>query len=287
MSEARTAQSPAVSGRIAIVVLTYNRIHLLRQCVENVLARTSNLTHEIVIWNNASSDGTRTYLDGLDDPRIRIVHHHENIGQNAYALAFQLTAAEYMLELDDDIIDAPPEWDRRLLEAFIRLPDVGFLAANLVDNPNDATARVMYGRDASLYSYVEENGAKLKLGPVGGGCTITSRELHDRVGGFRQNKKYVFWLEDAAFIKDIKKLGYRAAYLDDLQVLHAGGPFYSAVTVEKARYWADFTRRVARRQAVKRLLLRIPLVAPLNRRFGWFEPPPPKEAGQPQFGPTA
>ena len=29
---------------IAMVVLTYNRLHLLQKCVENVLLRTSDLT---------------------------------------------------------------------------------------------------------------------------------------------------------------------------------------------------------------------------------------------------
>ena len=93
---------------IAIVVLTNNRVELLRQCVENVLARTSPKTREIVVWDNASTDGTRTILDSLIDPRLRVVHHPSNIGQNAYARAFATTSAEYMIELDDDVVDAPP-----------------------------------------------------------------------------------------------------------------------------------------------------------------------------------
>ena len=95
---------------IAIVVLTHNRVHLLRQCVEKVLGRISEQTTEIVIWDNGSTDGTAVYLDSLDDPRIRVVHHPENIGQNAYAEAFRLTSAPFMLELDDDMIDAPDAW---------------------------------------------------------------------------------------------------------------------------------------------------------------------------------
>ena len=75
---------------IAIVVLTYNRLHLLRQCVENVLARTSAQTTEIVIWDNGSADATPDYLRSLEDPRIRVVLHPENLGQNAYAQAFAM-----------------------------------------------------------------------------------------------------------------------------------------------------------------------------------------------------
>ena len=98
---------------IGIVVLTHERVHLLRRCVDNVLARKSSLTTEIVIWNNGSRDDTREYLDSLDDPRLRIVHHPENIGQNAYAEAFALTSAEYLVELDDDMIEAPPAGSTR------------------------------------------------------------------------------------------------------------------------------------------------------------------------------
>ena len=68
---------------IAVVVVTHNRLHLLRRCVDDVLWRTSDKTREIILWNNASEDGTREYLETLDDPRLRIVHHSENIGTNA------------------------------------------------------------------------------------------------------------------------------------------------------------------------------------------------------------
>ena len=80
-------------------------------------------------------------------------------------------------------------------------------------------------------------------------------------------------MEDEAYIRDIEKLGFSAAYLDELQVLHAGGPFYAAEAPEKQRYWEEFARLYARKRRVKRLLLRIPFVPSLNQHFGWFTPP--------------
>jgi GT2 family glycosyltransferase len=258
---------------IAVVVLTYNRLHLLRKCVENVLARASDATTEIVIWNNASSDGTREYLESLEHPRIKVVNHPENIGQNAYARAFELTSAPYMLELDDDVIDAPEGWDRALMEAYEKLPKVGFLAANLVDDEHDVAARIMHHERGHLYRTVEENGVTLLKGPTGGGCALTARELHDRVGGFRQQSKHVFWLEDAAYIADIEALGYEAAFLKDLRVHHAGGPYYADEVPEKHAYWSDYWKTQNRKTAVKKALLKMPLVRRLNARHGWFVPP--------------
>ena len=260
-------------SEIAIVVLTHDREDLLRKCVENVLLRTSPATTEIVIWNYASTDGTADYLSTLTDPRIRVVNHDENIGMNGYARGFAMTSADHLIDLDDDMIDAPPEWDRRLLDAFEKLPEIGFLAANLIDNPHDKTAQVMYHRDAHLYHLETVNGVTLKVGPTGGGCAITSRELYERVGGFRQREDKVFWLEDAAYVEEIGKLGFGAAYLNELQVLHAGGVHYAPIPEAKQEYWWGVQRHIERKDAVKRALLAVPLVRPLNERRGWFQPP--------------
>jgi GT2 family glycosyltransferase len=258
---------------IAVVVLTHNRLHLVSQCVENVLSKVSPATTEIVIWDNASTDGTAEYLRTLEDGRIRVVAHPENIGQNAYALAFELTTAPYLIEIDDDVVDAPDGWDATLLHAFKRLPRIGFLAADLEDDPHDLASRYRHHIRPHEYTLVEENGVRILEGPTGGGCAMTSRELNRRVGGFRQNKKQVFWLEDAAYIADLEKIGFGAAVLADLRVHHTGGPHYSKTPKEKADYWQQWNAKQARKVRIKRILLRIPLVPRLNARFGWFVPP--------------
>jgi GT2 family glycosyltransferase len=262
-----------VDDSVAIVVLTHNRLHLLRQCVENVLLRTSAATREILVWDNGSTDGTAAYLQALEDPRVRVVAHPRNIGQNAYAEAFRLISSEYMVELDDDVVDAPADWDRMLLDGFRGLPDIGFLAADLEDDEHDTAAHVRYRVRPHLYRPVERNGVRLLVGPTGGGCAMTSRSLYELVGGFRQQKGQVFWLEDAAYIADLRERGYEAAILRDLKVRHAGGPYYAEQTPDKAAYWAREERIEARKRFVKRLLLLVPLVGRLNRRYGWFVEP--------------
>jgi GT2 family glycosyltransferase len=276
---------------ISIVVLTHSRVHLLEKCVENVLARTSSETREIVIWNNASTDATSGYLATLTDPRIRVVDHPRNIGQNAYAHAFALTTQPYMIELDDDVTDAPQDWDATLLTAFRKVPRIGFLAANLVDDPNDVASYVLHHLRPEAYpdayTSVVENGVRLRKGPTGGGCAMTSRELYDRVGGFSQQEDSVFWLEDHAYIDEIQKLGYEAAYLEDLYVHHTGGPYYAPPSPEKDRYWGKFERNTRRKMAVKRALYRVPLVPRLNERHRWFVPPVSRDEVDRWFNPPA
>jgi GT2 family glycosyltransferase len=258
---------------IAVVVLTHNRLHLLQKCVDNVLRKASEATREIVIWDNASTDGTGDYLASLNDPRIRTITSPENIGQNAYARAFRETTSPYMIELDDDVVEAPADWDAKLLDAFVKLPDVGFLAADLEDDPNDEASRFRHQVRPHEYTLVEENGVRLLTGPAGGGCAMTSRELNQLAGGFQEKKNEVFWLEDAAYIKDIEQLGYKSAVLADLRVHHTGGPYYSEIPKEKEEYWRRYWARKARRERVKGVLVRMPFVRRLNDRYGWFVAP--------------
>jgi GT2 family glycosyltransferase len=260
---------------VSVIVLTYNRLHLLRECVEKVLYRTSAATSELLVWNNASTDGTADYLDALADPRLTVVHHPENIGQNAYAHAVALTTTPYFIELDDDVVEAPEGWDRALLEAFEALPEIGFLQAQLADDGLSPGSHLFYREKSHLYRRATVNGVDLYLdGPVGGGCTITSRELYDRVGGFRQNATDVFWHEDAAYIEDLEKLGYDKAILASVTVVHHGGAAYSEIVPEKRAYYDRVRRATERKNRIKRALLGLPFVPGLNERHGWFQPPP-------------
>jgi GT2 family glycosyltransferase len=260
-------------GAIAIVVLTHNRLHLLRKCVENVLLRTSPAAREIVVWDNGSTDGTADYLASIDDPRFRMLRSEENVGTNGYARSFRETSAPYLIELDDDVTNAPEGWDLVLRDAFVRLPDVGFLAADLEDDPNDVASQYRHKIRPHEYTLVEEHGVRLLRGPAGGGCAITSRELNQRAGGFREREGEVFWLEDAAYIDDIQQMGYTAAVLADLRVHHTGGPYYTQPIKEKTEYWERHWARQKRRDLAKRVLVRVPGVRRLNARYGWFVAP--------------
>src|SRR5215208_2768028 len=152
---------------IAVIVLTHNRAHLLERCVEDVLLRTSDATREIIIWDNASEDGTGDCLSRIEDPRIRIVRHPENIGTNAYAPAVELTTAPYIVELDDDVIEAPHGWDATLLEAFQKIPKIGYLVADLKEDPNDSAYRYLqYAKEErNVFTRKEFAGFTILAGP--------------------------------------------------------------------------------------------------------------------------
>ena len=95
----------------SVVIVTYNRIKLLEECVSCVLSQTLPVKN-IIIVNNASTDGTDQYLSSLSaDPRFIILTQQTNLG-GAGGFYKALEAAgdcdcDNVLIIDDDAMIAP------------------------------------------------------------------------------------------------------------------------------------------------------------------------------------
>lgn len=122
---------------ISVVIVTFNKLALLKECLNSVLNQTV-LPDSIIVVDNHSSDGTKEYLSELQqqNQRIRPLFLEENIGGAGgfnrgvkEAMALQ---SDYIWIMDDDTIP-----DSNALEALIHArDDIGadkfsFLASNV------------------------------------------------------------------------------------------------------------------------------------------------------------
>nr|MCR5545643.1 glycosyltransferase [Lachnospiraceae bacterium] len=64
---------------ITAVVVTYNRLELLKENIE-ALRHQSVPDLSILVVNNASTDGTKEYLDEVANNQIGVLHLEENMG---------------------------------------------------------------------------------------------------------------------------------------------------------------------------------------------------------------
>ena len=92
---------------VTIGMPTYNRRHgYFPQALQSALAQDyPNL--EVVVCDNASTDGTQEYMEAMTDPRLRYVRHAENIGANAnFNSCLENADGHFFLMLhDDDLLD--------------------------------------------------------------------------------------------------------------------------------------------------------------------------------------
>jgi glycosyltransferase involved in cell wall biosynthesis len=64
---------------ISIITPVWNGLPYIKECIASVLGQDFQ-EWELLIGDNASTDGTRDYLEGLTDPRIHIYTHEKNLG---------------------------------------------------------------------------------------------------------------------------------------------------------------------------------------------------------------
>ena len=202
-----------------------------------------------------------------------MIRSDENIGQNAYARAFRETTAPYLIELDDDVVDAPAGWDAMLLDAFVRLPRWASWP------PTSRTTRTTRPRGGATRSAPHEYTAVGERRPPArraGGRRLrddlTESSTSASAASARGRTRCSGW-RTRPTSRTSRRIGYGAAVLADLRVHHTGGSYYTVAPREKERYWKRHWARQARRTAAKRVLVRIPFVRRLNARNGWFVDP--------------
>ncbi len=68
---------------VDIIIPVYNRAEMVREAIESALNASPDVSVEIVVVDDASTDGTWDCLRAYDDPRIRCFRMESNSGQCA------------------------------------------------------------------------------------------------------------------------------------------------------------------------------------------------------------
>jgi len=103
------------NDRVSVTIVTYNSGRFIKRCLESVLAqRYAN--KEIIVIDNASSDGTVDILEQFED-RCQIIYNDENIGfAAAQNQAILSSTGEWVLTLNPDVL-LLPNFIQALVEA--------------------------------------------------------------------------------------------------------------------------------------------------------------------------
>ena len=97
----------SITEPVSVVLVTYNRLHLLQKALASVLAQTFPVK-EVIVVNNDSTDGTKEWLQ--TQTGIRVIHQ-KNVGgaggfKTGMAAALEAGAA-WVWMMDDDVTVAP------------------------------------------------------------------------------------------------------------------------------------------------------------------------------------
>lgn len=117
--------------KIAIVVVTYNRIDLLKQCIA-ALREQEFVYSRIFVVNNGSTDTTQGWLDTQDD--LEVIHQQNTGGAGGFYSGIKYAVEkgyDYIWVMDDDVIAGEHALEQ-LVDAAAIVPDFSFLCSKVV-----------------------------------------------------------------------------------------------------------------------------------------------------------
>lgn len=98
---------------VTVVLCTYNDEKYIAKTIQSVLDQTYK-DFEFIIWNDGSTDNTKSIVQSFNDERIHYFHH-ENTGLGiALKLACMEARGKYLARIDGDDICIPERFEKQV-----------------------------------------------------------------------------------------------------------------------------------------------------------------------------
>lgn len=239
MFESGPSSCHAFDVSASVIVLTHNALLFTRLCLESLLTNSDGVSYELIVVDNASSDGTREYLQTLasSDGRLKLIFNDTNVGfaaGNNQALA--IARGKVCVLLNSDTIMPPDSLaDLVALCSDKRIGIAGPVTNRTANEAQIATSYRTYGemiRFAKTHRKVNEACVK-DIRMLAMYCVAFRRDVLESVGSLDERFE-VGMFEDDDYCMRVRCAGYRVVIAENLFVHHFGGASFG--TLEPAEY---------------------------------------------------
>lgn len=226
---------------LSIIIVNWNSKDYLQNCLASITAAPPDLSHEIVVIDSGSFDGSADMVCRLFK-QVRFVQSEKNLGfARANNEAFRHSRGRTLLFLNPDT-----ELQERAIDILYRhlntLPHAGIAGAKLLNSDRSVQlscirafptiANQVFESDLlrglfpgsrlwgmrPLLSDVEEPCA---VDAVSGACMMIKRTAFERINRFSTD--YFMYSEDIDLCLKVRKAGLTAYYVPTAVVVHHGG----------------------------------------------------------------
>ncbi|HXG01382.1 MAG TPA: glycosyltransferase family 2 protein [Bacteroidota bacterium] len=223
---------------LSIVIVTWNSLDHLRRCLASLKESPPQARFELIVVDNASSDGTVEFLRAYDGD-VRLIANTENRGfAAANNQAFEIARGRYVLLLNPDTVV-----HRGALDALVQFMDAradaaaagpalrnedGTLQQTGVRFPNNLNILFealfldrlfprskIFGRHKELYA---DASVPRRVEYVQGSCMIVRSDVMRKVGGL--DERFFLYFEEVDWCKQMMQAGYGVYICPSAAVTH-------------------------------------------------------------------
>ena len=263
--------------KVSIVIVSYNAVNLLIDCLSSIMDH-SKTAPEIIVVDNGSTDRSVELL-AKEFPQIRLIPLAENMGfgaGNNRGAAVATGELLFFLNNDTVLLEDTPAQLAGLMETHA---DVGACGPKLVNG--DGGFQLSFGSDPSLLnewkfrrmhrrlrkkdsafrSKLESRySASTEVDWVTGAVLMLRRDVFREIGGF--DETFFLYFEDADICRRVRELGLKVLYVPTTKVVHFGGQSLGTagqqIAVEYRRSQLYYYQKHSR--PVTQLFLRVYLI---------------------------
>jgi GT2 family glycosyltransferase len=227
---------------LSVIIVNYNVKYFLEQCLHSALQAPATVEAEIIVIDNASTDGSVEYLQPLY-PEVKFITSKENMGfAKANNLALKKAKGEYVLFLNPDTLVPEDCFEKcvRFMENNLKAGALGirmldgsgkFLAESKRSFPTASTAfykliglSVLFPKSKifNKYSlgYLDEYENHV-VDVLAGAFMLVRKSVLEEVGSF--DETFFMYAEDVDLSYRIQKAGYENWYFAGSSIIHFKG----------------------------------------------------------------
>ncbi|WP_252737388.1 glycosyltransferase family 2 protein [Citreicella sp. C3M06] len=234
--------APSAAAELTVIVVSYNTRDLTLACLRTLFAATHSARAHVVVFDNASSDGSADAVAAAF-PQVELIASAENLGfARANNVVAQAARTDWLLllnpdtEVHDGAIDTLLAFSKARPEAGITggrtvFPDGSLNIASCWMRITPwsafcmATGLTAAFRGSAAFnpegmgSWARDNVREVDI--VVGCFLMIRKSLWDKLGGF--DLKYFMYGEEADLCLRARALGYRPAIIPKAQIMHLVG----------------------------------------------------------------
>jgi GT2 family glycosyltransferase/tetratricopeptide (TPR) repeat protein/glycosyltransferase involved in cell wall biosynthesis len=229
---------------VSVIVLTYNNWDYTAACLSSLRIWSDYPRLEIIVVDNASTDGTREKLLELarHDRRLRVTLNETNLGFAAgNNVGIRAATGEYVVLLNNDTF-VTRGWVRDLIRPMQLDSTIGLVGPLTNNIGNEQKVRLVYGPMAEMQSQArsfirERLRRRVETDNLAFFCVAIRKSVIDRVGLLDEAYGIGFF-EDDDYCRRVKQAGYRMVIADDVFVHHHLSASFDTLGAEAAELMA-------------------------------------------------